>query len=79
MIYLNRTQTYDKDIICKVYNYAFSIWGMTQVKVEYDITTYLPNATDTKKAIEIMEYAATAFSSSPSPSNVILNSAHDCL
>ncbi len=34
---------------------AFSIWGMTQVKVEYDITTYLPNATDTKKAIEIMD------------------------
>lgn len=34
---------------------AFSIWGMTQVKVEYDITSYLPESTDTKMALEIMD------------------------
>lgn len=34
---------------------AFSVWGMSQVKIEYSITTYLPASTDTKKAIEIME------------------------
>lgn len=34
---------------------AFCVWGMGQVKIEYSITAYLPNSTDTKKAIDIME------------------------
>ncbi len=34
---------------------AFSLWGMTQVEIEYDITSYLPDSTDTKQALEIMD------------------------
>ncbi|MGN0818104.1 MAG: RND family transporter [Candidatus Coproplasma sp.] len=34
---------------------AFCIWGTTQVKIEYDITSYLPDSTDTKMALEIMD------------------------
>lgn len=40
---------------------AFSIWGMSQVKIEYDITSYLPEATDTRKALEIMEKEFTTY------------------
>ena len=34
---------------------VFSAWGMSQVKIEYSITSYLPSSTDTKKALDIME------------------------
>lgn len=34
---------------------VFCLWGMTQVEIEYDITSYLPDSTDTKKALEIMD------------------------
>lgn len=34
---------------------VFCVWGMGQVKIEYEITSYLPDSTDTKKAIDIME------------------------
>lgn len=39
---------------------AYSIFGVTRIEVEYDITTYLPDGTDTKRAIAIMddEFAA---------------------
>ena len=34
---------------------AYCVWGMGQVDVEYDITAYLPESTDTQKALMIME------------------------
>lgn len=34
---------------------GYSIFGITRIRVEYDITKYLPANTDTAKAIEIME------------------------
>lgn len=34
---------------------VFSVWGMTQVKIEYSITTYLPSDTDTKIALDVMD------------------------
>lgn len=34
---------------------AFCVWGMGQVRIEYEITSYLPDSTDTKRAIDIME------------------------
>ena len=34
---------------------AYCVWGMTQVKIEYSIESYLPNDTDTKQAIDIMD------------------------
>lgn len=34
---------------------AYCVWGMTQVKIEYDITAYLPQDTDTRQALEIMD------------------------
>ena len=40
---------------------AYCVWGMTQVEVEYDITTYLPESTDTKKALTIMEEEFESF------------------
>lgn len=40
---------------------AFSVWGMGQVEVEYDITTYLPESTDTKKALSIMDEEFESF------------------
>lgn len=33
---------------------GYCIFGITRIKVEYDITTYLPEGTDTKKALAIM-------------------------
>ena len=40
---------------------AYCIFGMTRIEVEYDITTYLPDGTDTKQALKIMdeEFAAS--------------------
>ncbi|MCH5155980.1 MAG: MMPL family transporter [Clostridiales bacterium] len=40
---------------------AYCIYGVTRIKVEYDITTYLPAGTDTKKAIKIMDEEFAAF------------------
>lgn len=34
---------------------AYCIFGITKIRVEYDITTYLPENTDTKQAIKIMD------------------------
>ncbi|MDE6029291.1 MAG: MMPL family transporter [Clostridiales bacterium] len=34
---------------------GYCIFGITRIEVEYDITTYLPDGTDTKKALAIME------------------------
>jgi predicted RND superfamily exporter protein len=34
---------------------VYCVWGMSKVQVEYSITTYLPQETDTKKALDIME------------------------
>lgn len=34
---------------------AYCIWGIGQVKIEYDITAYLPSNTDTKQALDIMD------------------------
>ena len=33
---------------------GYCIFGITRIRVEYDITTYLPEGTDTKKALTIM-------------------------
>lgn len=33
---------------------GYCIFGITRIQVEYDITTYLPDGTDTKKALTIM-------------------------
>ncbi|MDE5592536.1 MAG: MMPL family transporter [Clostridiales bacterium] len=33
---------------------GYCIFGVTRIRVEYDITTYLPDGTDTKKALTIM-------------------------
>ena len=40
---------------------AYCIFGVTKIKVEYDITTYLPEGTDTKKAIKIMDEEFASF------------------
>lgn len=40
---------------------AYCIWGMGQVKIEYDITSYLPSNTDTKQALDIMEEEFVTF------------------
>lgn len=40
---------------------AFCVWGMGRVEVEYSITSYLPSATDTKRAIDIMDEEFTTF------------------
>ncbi len=37
--------------------------GMTQVKIEYEITAYLPQDTDTRKAIDIMDEEFTTYGS----------------
>ncbi|MCH5154915.1 MAG: MMPL family transporter [Clostridiales bacterium] len=42
---------------------AYCIYGVTRVKVEYEITSYLPDGTDTKKAIKIMDEEFAAFGS----------------
>ena len=49
---------------------AYCIFGVTKIKVEYDITTYLPDGTDTKKALNIM---AEEFASSGSATAMINN------
>ncbi|MDE7165027.1 MAG: MMPL family transporter [Clostridiales bacterium] len=49
---------------------AYCIFGVTKIKVEYDITTYLPDGTDTKKALNIM---AEEFASSGSATVMIKN------
>jgi len=33
----------------------YSVWGMGQIEVEYDIAAYLPEETDTRRAISIMD------------------------
>ena len=40
---------------------VYCIWGMSQVEVEYDIATYLPESTDTKKALDIMDKEFESF------------------
>ena len=40
---------------------VYCIWGMGQVKVEYDITSYLPSNTDTKQALDIMDEEFVTF------------------
>lgn len=40
---------------------AYCVWGMGQVEVEYDITTYLPESTDTKRALAIMDEEFESF------------------
>ena len=40
---------------------AFCVWGMSRVEVEYSITSYLPAATDTKRAIDIMDEEFVTF------------------
>lgn len=40
---------------------AYCIWGMGQVKIEYDITSYLPSNTDTKQALDIMDEEFVTF------------------
>lgn len=40
---------------------AFCAWGMTKVEIEYNITSYLPKTTDTKKALDIMEDEFTTY------------------
>ncbi len=40
---------------------AFCVWGMTKVEIEYNITSYLPKSTDTKKALDIMEDEFTTY------------------
>lgn len=42
---------------------VYALWGMTQIEVEYDIATYLPADTDTKKALDIMEEEFTTYGS----------------
>lgn len=34
---------------------VYCVWGMSKVNIEYDITSYLPQETDTRKALEIMD------------------------
>lgn len=40
---------------------AYCVWGMGQVNIEYDITSYLPSNTDTKQALDIMEEEFVTF------------------
>lgn len=40
---------------------AFCAWGMTKVEIEYNITSYLPKTTDTKRALDIMEDEFTTY------------------
>lgn len=40
---------------------VYCIWGMSQVEVEYDITTYLSEETDTRKALDIMDEEFTTY------------------
>lgn len=40
---------------------AFCVWGMGQVEIEYNITSYLPKTTDTKRALDIMEEEFTTY------------------
>lgn len=40
---------------------AFSVWGMTQVKIEYSIEEYLPASTDTKRALDVMDKEFTTY------------------
>ncbi|MCM1306814.1 MAG: MMPL family transporter [Bacteroides sp.] len=40
---------------------AYCIWGMTKVNVEYNIVSYLPSDTDTKKALDIMDEEFVTF------------------
>lgn len=42
---------------------AFCVWGMGRVEIEYSITSYLPPATDTKRAIDIMDEEFVTFGS----------------
>lgn len=42
---------------------AYCIYGVTKIKVEYEITGYLPDGTDTKRAIKIMDEEFAAFGS----------------
>jgi predicted RND superfamily exporter protein len=34
---------------------VYSVWGITKIKVEYSITAYLPQDTDTRLALDIMD------------------------
>ncbi|MDE6293783.1 MAG: MMPL family transporter [Clostridiales bacterium] len=49
---------------------AYCIFGVTKIEVEYDITTYLPDGTDTKQALKIMD---EEFASSGSATVMIKN------
>lgn len=40
---------------------AFSVWGMTQVEIEYSIEEYLPASTDTKRALDVMDKEFTTY------------------
>lgn len=40
---------------------VYCVWGMTKVNVEYSIESYLPQDTDTRKAIGIMEDEFTTY------------------
>lgn len=40
---------------------AYCVWGMTQVNIEYSIESYLPDDTDTKQAIDIMDEEFVTF------------------
>lgn len=42
---------------------VYSAFGIPKVKVEYDISTYLPAGTDTKRALEIMDEEFAAYGS----------------
>lgn len=42
---------------------AYSVYGVTQIRVEYSIDKYLPQQTDTRKAIDIMASEFTTFGS----------------
>lgn len=39
----------------------YSVWGMTQVEIEYSIASYLPQDTDTKQALDIMDEEFTTY------------------
>jgi len=43
---------------------AYSLWGMTQVNIEYDVAMYLPQETDTRQALTIMEEEFTTYGTS---------------
>ncbi len=42
---------------------AYCVYGMTQTKIEYDVSTYLSETTDTKKALGIMDKEFYTFGS----------------